>query len=88
VNIEVLEGDGEQMRLVQLAQRLCGHVARTGVVYSAEVLFNVHSIIKALLDPLCFHLLAADANQHLADLPLIVSYELHFGADARYLEFR
>src|SRR5882724_8828370 len=42
VNVEVLEGDSEQMRLVQLAQRLCGHVARTGVVYSVQITRNVH----------------------------------------------
>src|SRR5882724_11490922 len=42
VNVEVLERDSEQMRLVQLPQRLRGNVARTGVVYSVQITRNVH----------------------------------------------
>jgi hypothetical protein len=39
-----------------------------------------------LLDPLCFHLLAADANQHPGDHSLIVPYKLNLGSNACDLE--
>src|SRR6266404_4467507 len=49
VNVEVLEGDSEQMRLVQFAQRLRGHVTRTGVAYSVQITGNVHRVSKRYL---------------------------------------
>jgi len=44
--VEILEGDRDQMRLVQLTQRFYRHTTRTAVVYSVQIFVNIHTYPK------------------------------------------